>query len=488
MNKLLTQTLKICFVFFFNVSFHSVAQPTPPVWINTGEHILPTYTLETSNRYLLGMLECKLKEDGTMGDPFTDWGSIVLSTDKNLNILDSVFVKFINGWNIMLYQAVVLNNGQILMAGPAFHPDSNEMKLGLIWMDESLNILQQSLKGLEDKKIQPSGAIMVNQAGNIITYGTVVENYGSGTLSNQYYFMEISPDGEVLQTREQTLGFYAYYLWPVGTNKYHMWSWNNIVIQLDAGFNFETTFSPGWDSEFQPVSIQPYNLNSYFLLRDKMKFVPGQEEPLIEVEVLHVNNQVNPLNTFVFAFEGENVRGASLSSHNPGILYIGGTRYPRSYMNTFNQIFIYKTDIYGQILQSTFYSNNHGISCGRILATSDGGCLIPVIHYRDYPSQDAFFLKMDADGNIVGINENLPIKANQYSMFPNPVRNQFTLRSASGLFTTSTIFSMSGAIVKSFGFESSCEVDVSGLRPGVYLMQLNRSDGHFETTRVIVIQ
>lgn len=329
---------------------------------------------------------------------------------------------------------------------------------------------------------------MVNQAGNIITYGTVVENYGSGTLSNQYYFMEISPDGEVLQTREQTLGFYAYYLWPVGTNKYHMWSWNNIVIQLDAGFNFETTFSPGWDSEFQPVSIQPYNLNSYFLLRDKMKFVPGQEEPLIEVEVLHVNNQVNPLNTFVFAFEGENVRGASLSSHNPGILYIGGTRYPRSYMNTFNQIFIYKTDIYGQILQSTFYSNNHGISCGRILATSDGGCLIPVIHYRDYPSQDAFFLKMDADGNIVGINENLPIKANQYSMFPNPVRNQFTLRSASGLFTTSTIFSMSGAIVKSFGFESSCEVDVSGLRPGVYLMQLNRSDGHFETTRVIVIQ
>lgn len=485
MNTFFPKTLSLCF-FILIVSFHSVAQHTPPVWIHTGERVAPTFTLETTNRYILGMLECGIKEDGTMGDIFTDWGSIVLSTDKNLNIHDSVYVKFIDDWYIMLYQAVVLNNGQILLAGPAFHPDSNEMKLGLIWMDESLNILQQSLEGLEGKKIEPSGTITLNQTGNIVTYGKVVENYGSSLSDNHYYFMEISQSGDILQIKEQSLGFNAYYLWPVDGNKYHMWSWNNIVIQLDAGFNFENTFSTGWGNEFQPVGIHPYNLDSYFLLRDKVKFVPGQEEPLIEVEVLHVNNQVNPLNTFVFGFEAENTFGASLSSHNPDILYIGGTRNPRPYLKTLNQIFIYKTDIYGQILHAAFYSNNRGISCGNLLATSDGGCLIPVRYFRDYPLQDAFYLKMDADGNIVGLKEDMPLKADQYSMFPNPIRNQFTLRSASVLPTSVTILSISGAIIKSFNFESSCQVDVSGLRPGVYLMQLNRADGYHELKKVII--
>ena len=485
MNTLTTKILSISF-FILIISFHSVAQHTPPVWINTGAYVAPTFTLETTNRYVLGMLECKIKEDGTMGDIFTDWGSIVLSTDKNLNIHDSVFVKFIDDWYIMLYEAVVLNNGQILLAGPAYHPDSNEMKLGLIWMDESLNIVQQSLEGLEGKKIEPGGTITLNQAGNIVTYGKVVENYGSSQSANNYYFMEISQSGEMLQIKEQSLGFNAFYLWPVDSNKYHMWSWNNIVIQLDAGFNFENTFSPGWDNEFQSVSIHPYDLDSYFLLRDKVKFVPGQEDPVIEVEVFHVNNQVNPLNTFVFGFEAENTFGASLSTHDPDILYIGGTRNPRPYLKTSNQIFIYKTDIYGQIINAAFYSSNSGISCGNLLATSDGGCLIPVRYFRDYPSQDAFYLKMDADGNIVGFREDLPFQADQYLMFPNPVQNQFTLQSASGLPTIATIFSMSGEIIKSFQLETSYQVDVYDFRPGVYLMQLNRADGYRESMKVII--
>ncbi len=225
-------------------------QVTPPIWVSTGEYVAPAFSLETPNRYVLGMLECKIKDNGTLGDPFTAWGSILLSTDKNLTKIDSVYVKFIDNWHIMLYQGLVLNNGHVLLAGPAFHPDSNEKKLGLIWMDESLNILQQSLYGLDGKKIEPSGSIILNQYGNVVTYGNVVENYCSRHWLNHYYFMEISQSGETIQIKEQTLDHNAFYLLPVGNNKYYMWSWFNFVLQLDANFGFESTFSLGLPHEF----------------------------------------------------------------------------------------------------------------------------------------------------------------------------------------------------------------------------------------------
>jgi len=488
----LIQARLISILVLITISLPSIAQDSLPVWISTGEYVTPTFTLETSNRFLLGTLECKLKEDGSMGDPFTDWGSILLSTDKNLHVQDSVYVKFIGDWYVMVYQALVLSNGQILLSGPAFHPDSNEKKLGLIWMDESLNTLQQSLIGIEGKKIDPSGTIVFNQAGNIVTYGKVLEKDESNPWSGHYYFMELSQNGEILLTHEQMLNMYAIKLWPVGTNKYHMWSWNNIIVQLNADFSFETTYSLGLPHDFLNSNIQPYSNQSYFILYDKITFIPFNDQPLIDIEVLHINQQANLLNTFLFGFEGENARGASLSSYNPDILFIGGSKYPRQNLQNestnFNQIFIYKTDISGQILHASFYSTNSGISCGRLKATSDGGCLIPVIYYSNYPSQAVFYLKMDAGGNIVGLKEDLPFKADAYSMFPNPAKSQFTLRSASGLTTTATIFSMNGAIVKSFHFETSCQVDVSNLKPGVYVMQLKRADGHSESKKVIVAQ
>lgn len=490
MNTFFKRILRLSFFIVLAIHVKGLAQQVRPLWISTGEYVSSAFSVETPQRFILGALECKIKDNGTLGDPFTDWGNIILSTNKNLNIQDSVYLKSIDEWYIMLYQALILNNGNILMSGPAYNPDSNQMKLGLIWMDESLNILHHSLVGITGKKIDPSGAITFNQAGNIVTYGHIVEEYGQTPPSSQYFFMEIAQNGDILRTLEQTLDFYAFYLWPIGANKYHMWSWQNTVIQLNENFGFESAFSLGWGSEFLNVRIKPYNLQSYFLLRDKMKFVFGHENPFFEAEVLHVDDQVNPLNTLIIGFENENVRGVSLSSYQPGVLFIGGTRIPIATSNGSsavpNQIFIYKTDISGQILQSRFYNTTGGISSGSLLATSDGGCLIPVTYYRDYPAQDVFYLKMDWEGNFLGLEDDLVTPSVKYSIFPIPAKSHFTLQSTSVLPTSATIFSASGAMVKNFLFELSCRVDVSDFKPGVYMLQLIRADGYRESRKLLV--
>jgi hypothetical protein len=497
MKNIITHFRLMAFFVLVAISNSSIGQPLKPVWISTGDYVAPTFMLETPEWYIFGTLASTLKPDGNMGDPFVDWGSIIVSTDKNLMIQDSIFIQFIDDWYVMIYQTLLLDNGQILLTGRAFHTDSNDYRLGMIWLDESLNQLHHNLVGIENHHIDPSGAIVINQSGNLVTWGHVPQRDASGTdtPSNQYFFIEMEQNGEIINSLVQNLDSNPYYLWPVGADKYHMWSWENSVVQLNADLSYDTTYPINLSSEFFIWRTQPYNDQSYFLLGDRPFGSPGINE--VDIAVVHVDNEANVLNSFVFGFDGELASRACLSSIDPEVLFIGGTRSRVDYAlidsTDFNQIFIHKTNISGEILRTSFYSTNGSVMMGNLIATSDGGCLISGGYYdfMNYPFtniMDAFFLKMDTNGIITSLHTNkTPLKPTAYTIHPNPVKDKFRIQCANGQTSKAMLYSLNGALVQRFEFVSDFEADVSNLMPGAYLLQFSRQDGYMESRKLIIM-
>ncbi|MDP2238191.1 MAG: hypothetical protein Q8J88_17315, partial [Bacteroidales bacterium] len=111
MKNIITQFRLLAFIVCITISNFGIGQPLKPVWISTGDYVAPTFMLETPERYIFGTLASTLKPDGNIGDPFVDWGSIIVSTDKNLMIQDSIFIQFIDDWYVMIYQTLLLDNG-----------------------------------------------------------------------------------------------------------------------------------------------------------------------------------------------------------------------------------------------------------------------------------------------------------------------------------------------------------------------------------------
>lgn len=74
------------------------------------------------------------------------------------------------------------------------------------------------------------------------------------------------------------------------------------------------------------------------------------------------------------------------------------------------------------------------------------------------------------------------VKANAVSVYPNPTKGQVNLQSKVGI-STIELYDMSGKVVKTFGKIS--QLDLSGLKSGVYMLKVMTADGQSTTTKLI---
>jgi hypothetical protein len=472
-----------------------ISQSGQPVWISTGDYVSPSFLLETPERYVLGTLTSKLKPDGSYGDPFIDWGSIIIATDKSLQIQDSIFIQFIDDWYVMIFQSKLLNNGQILLTGPACHIITKEYKMGMIWLDESLNILHDTLIGIENHRIDPSGSVIINQAGKLVSWGSVLPTKGSSdeALSNEYFFIEMEQNGTILNYLVQSLEAAPYYLLPVGSDKYHSWAWNNRIVQLNSDFSYDTTYTLSLPEQIYLWRTQAYNNQSYFLLGDYSHAESGYLD--IDLAVLHVDSTANVLNTFVFGFKGEMDGGTAVSYFHPDTLFVGGARKIEPFpvdSNDFNHLFVHKTTISGEIVSTAFFGINGQVNLGGLLATSDGGCIMSgtyndFLTYPDSNIRDVFLVKMDANGTITRLDESkLQLHPQKYLVYPIPAKDHLMIRSKDSFRTRASFFNANGVLITSLDFVSNAEIDVSGFQPGVYFLQLIQQDGYSETKKLLI--
>ncbi len=90
-----------------------------------------------------------------------------------------------------------------------------------------------------------------------------------------------------------------------------------------------------------------------------------------------------------------------------------------------------------------------------------------------------------------GLSDNLIVKGNMYSVFPNPTKGKLTIISSSETHQVNAqIFDISGKkvaeqVLNFSGNERAAEFNLSGFAAGTYLMKLNSKDGSSENIRVI---
>ncbi len=103
---------------------------------------------------------------------------------------------------------------------------------------------------------------------------------------------------------------------------------------------------------------------------------------------------------------------------------------------------------------------------------------------------DVFILKVDSNGNLntVGLNESKIIDQLNYSIYPNPATDYFTIKQYNVLDNYDLkMITMSGQVVKSNQLKKQTEqqINIEDLPMGVYLYQLTDSDGRVGVGKIV---
>jgi hypothetical protein len=108
----------------------------------------------------------------------------------------------------------------------------------------------------------------------------------------------------------------------------------------------------------------------------------------------------------------------------------------------------------------------------RILATSDGGCILSIYRYEENPDYNvnAYIVKLNKDGNLLW-NKEIPLK-NSAILYPNPVKNELFIDLSENIVIDEiNIINMSGEIVLN-KTNISFPLNLNNLSNGSYILQI----------------
>ncbi|HSD08278.1 T9SS type A sorting domain-containing protein [Flavobacterium sp.] len=100
---------------------------------------------------------------------------------------------------------------------------------------------------------------------------------------------------------------------------------------------------------------------------------------------------------------------------------------------------------------------------------------------RGTAAANVFYIKVE-NGSSLGLGDN-DIKIQKLTLYPNPVTNSLYLSSSDQKIENASIYSITGALVKSFTKEVE-SIDVSNLIPGTYVVKITTENGSF-TQKII---
>lgn len=157
-----------------------------------------------------------------------------------------------------------------------------------------------------------------------------------------------------------------------------------------------------------------------------------------------------------------------------------------------------KLDNTGNIVWSKFFKKGTRLYARGVLATSDGGVLM-IANEFDFnkPTQpvsgpgdlDIYILKVDSNGNqtSVGIAEGNAIPENNFLFYPNPIKDQLTIRKVNQFGNYQLyIFDSFGKQVLDYNWvNDQAQLDLSHLKSGMYVYLLVDDDGRSAGGKII---
>lgn len=397
---------------------------------------------------------------------------------------DSVMFPPFQGYGLRLYGMLRLIDNVIVASGTAYDSISGDYQIYMAWLNDDLEIVEETIIGNSEvnEGLFPPRA---NKMGNLVQFGWYPENPDTGM--RQYFYMEFSPMGELLNFVEDSSALPRFDIVSFGNQgKYAQYSSDNITI-LNSDFTL--------NKMVEVSNLNNFTLRSFGFLNDSTFYAGGRYQ--VDSPNFDLDPAVVPIGLDGYVFPIVHFGAVDTADFfstfkviKDGFL-LAGTK--NAYPGIPSYLMINKLDTTFEKVNVASYGDGiRAYILNDVIALTDGGC-IATGKVQNYDPRflynirnDIVLVRFDAEGVIVGQTKVLS-SPSQITLIPNPATNRVMVSDRSGCWTTVEIFDMKGGSVSRQSVENCRFFDVRHLPTGIYLVSLMSETGIKVFVRLIKV-
>jgi len=493
-------TMRNFFIFLaMSLSLQAMAQ-------NTFFNIYNTHQIETTFDAILasdGSLIIVGKRSTTITEE--DVCGLIMKVDENGNLLKEITLINQNRTYYFIIDSVPNSDNEYVVMGAMDSIVGDELYSSIIIcrIDGQLNIISQyNFHHQKNYKIYPWKHTFTNDSTMMLLIDTrtntqptspaiIVTEVRLPADSIRSFISEpgiLSMPGDIIYVPESDEFHVAYF------GGFLTDLWDIKMLRLDNKLNkIESLQAP--ERMFSTPCITKLTDSSYFLTATSRIEVGLQTVRTICVYKMdkHANGIsgtqfYNHPDTILYGGWKSNTVIVDNSIFITGVYNIDPLAVP--WQSTPTWIQITRLDMDLNILSDYFYGGDAVYYPYNILQTQDNGALITgIIWDFQVPKQlDIFAMKVNSDGIIVNVPENVSMQTTEAILYPNPTREQITV-DFSRLYTSATLqlIDISGKTVFTTQLTSNRQtIDISALPAGTYVYKIFNQKGLEETGKLIV--
>ncbi|MEZ5082605.1 MAG: T9SS type A sorting domain-containing protein [Bacteroidales bacterium] len=475
------RTLLLMFIFSFVNTFAQEENIILFQSINN-ELICDISYIDENNSYVFMLDERKLPYNNyNLMDYFYNSRQKVFMSNINLNLIDSIEIKAVDGFKILLKQIHQVQNDTIIIHGVAYDTIASDMQIAFIWLDYDLNILKDTLYGFKNIEEMPA-RVIVNQSNNLVIHGIFNPYYTkSDSKTNKYFLMEINTGGDQIQYVYDTLSMLGAGITPLGSSGRYLTKVNNNTWnRINSDFSIDTSFQLVLNNT-SIWFMYPFIENQILVYATYFQGLNPINPSILDFDLMTIilDKNVNLVNSIVFGTPDTCDMVDEIGFIHPDTLFVGGTKHV---MNgpVDNWMMLRKMGFNGEVLFELYYGGYGKYSLNNVLPTNDGGCLITgtwwdFYNYPDTLQQyDAVIIKVDANGLITGTYKpQLPFEVTDILVYPNPGDDYLMVNSAKENLTFK-LFDLTGKEILNSGFDKNIRIETSNLIPQTYIYSISK--------------
>lgn len=385
------------------------------------------------------------------------------------NVIDSAIIEvesaFTSGsLKLMQYNDHIFFYSSIHDTGEILRPGG--LRYG--FLSEDLEVEKETILFVPDTGRQFNDCL-VNNDNNLIFVGN---EFGWFTEHQSGIIWEIHPEqGIIRKSAVENDALYFHNIVDIPAfQKYHVCGiTRNCQFSYDLDFEGIVFTQPMEDTIFEYYGSQSLTDSTYARCAIGFEFPSGDFQDF-GIGIFGDSGQKKKAHTLGMA--GMNDYARSLDSHHPDSLIVGGTLGgPLAAMDKKFEVINFRPSS-GELNWQVCYGDSGAYEVSSVLATRDGGCLIAGTYWdwRNHPTKerDVILLKVNRQGQLVGMEEDPGTSLTNHSVYPNPGNDALYLecRPSDGVFR---LYDSYGRQVVERNFSSGrLKLDTSGLAKGLY--------------------
>ena len=464
--------IKILFLIVYAISGSLLAQSSFIKWIETplddrlsileyfDNHGVYFYSYDTG------------EYDNSEYGNYLSYSKYYIIADSALNTIDSIQLNSKEGYFLSSLRFLSESEDEIILFGSALDTVTYDEQLYMVWLNNELGIIKDSLYGLPDRDDVMAG-FLINHDNHVVFSRRFPLEKEVNETEMKMVFWEFDMEGnEIIYKEDKIPAMPLHEGFDMTEKKRYQFQAMYDVALFNYDLSYDTSYS-WYEMMFHFETAKQIDETKYFLIGDYNSVIPPFTYEDFDLAFMIMDDEQDYYNLQKFGTVDTNEMFTNLDFITLDTLFIGGQKWVQP--GPFDSwVTVYKTNLNGDI----FFLKNFG-GYGRnilnfMLATPDGGCIAGCTYWDFYENpdeviRDIVFLKFNSKGDLVtSIPENTPtIIISDFSIFPNPGSGYLYINSAKENLQI-RLFDFTGKLVVEKCFDKSISINTEQLPKGIY--------------------